>query len=313
MVVYSSIQGPIIFNSTGLSGIGFGGGSGYPGLFYLQKYTDKVSEIDATVTGDKVLSENNMVFSVDPITVISPEPKDGDTVDYVLPIGTYSIFSKEDTVAYYDSTSANVLSESVAVVLSFASETEVTFNGTPKVTIVSGDYTGELMPYLATSITTPITANSFLVSDLKDEDRLIDLINDNTIEFAVNGFVRYTDYTSLQLLFDYYLYIENGEIFFSYGFDTYSVPYTFVKGDLYNISFVVQPTRLFLVVNNVVVKLITTEPMPGLTNTSFSFPIGKGRDVLDNIIIKKPSLSPLVVIAEGGEYVITSTDEDVVF
>ncbi|MCP4393437.1 MAG: hypothetical protein GY804_04100, partial [Alphaproteobacteria bacterium] len=66
----------------------FGGGGGFPGLFYLYDYTDKVSFVDATITGDKILSHKNMVFSSAAISVESIEAKD--TVD---PDMTFSVIS----------------------------------------------------------------------------------------------------------------------------------------------------------------------------------------------------------------------------
>jgi hypothetical protein len=76
MIGYSPIQGPIILGSIGFSSIGSGGSGGYPGLFYLHDFTDQVSGIDATITGDEVLSRQTMVFSSVAIPVESREARD---------------------------------------------------------------------------------------------------------------------------------------------------------------------------------------------------------------------------------------------
>ncbi len=88
MIGFSSIQGPITLGSIGMGSIGFGGGGGLPGLFYLYKYTDQISKTDATITGDKILSQNDMVFSSAAIYVEAIEAKD--TVD---PDMTFSVIS----------------------------------------------------------------------------------------------------------------------------------------------------------------------------------------------------------------------------
>ncbi len=232
---------------------------------------------------------------------------------YILPIGTYSIYSETKTTAYYDNSAIPIPGKGTAVVLVFTSETDVYIPGFPNVTVVSGDYTGQLMPYLSESIVTPITVNTFLKADIKDQVKLTELLTAKTIEIGVNKFTRYVDYTAKQQLFDDLLYVQDNKIYFSDGTTTYNEAYTFIKGTSYGIGLVFQPDRWFVTVDNVVLKIITSAPGAIAFPTIIGLPIGKSRDTLGHVIIQKANLNPLTVIAVGGEYVITNTGDSVIF
>ena len=68
-----------------------------------------------------------------------------------------------------------------------------------------------------------------------------------------------------------------------------------------------------MTVNNVVSKLINSAPGALAFPSTILMTIGVERDTLKNIIVKESSLAPLTVIAEGGEYVVTDSGDNVVF
>ncbi|MCP4393445.1 MAG: hypothetical protein GY804_04140 [Alphaproteobacteria bacterium] len=232
---------------------------------------------------------------------------------YTLPIGTYSIYSETDTTAYYDNSVVPIPAKGTAVVIVFASETDVYIPDFPNVTVISGDYTGQLMPYLAESIVTPITVNTFLKANIKDQVKISELLTAKTIEIGVNKFTRYLDSVVKQQLFGDLLYLQDNKIYFSDGTTIYNIDHTFTKGTTFDIGLVFHPTKWFLTVNNIVVSLVTSAPGTLSFPSTINFAIGKARDTLKNVIVQEAKVEDMYVITEGGDYVITdSGDNDII-
>lgn len=227
--------------------------------------------------------------------------------------GVVDFIPYPSTTVYYNDESFEIGGYSVGVSRSFTSPTDVFIPDFPNVTVVAGDYTGELMPYLTEAIDTPITVHTFDSADIKDQVKLAELLTAKTIEIGINNFIRYVDYTAKQQLFGDLLYIQDNKIYFSDGTTTYNEDQIFTKGISYDIALVFQPTRWFITVNGIVTKIIITAPGTLVFPSTIGLPVGVERDTLKNIVVQESIVKPLQVIAEGGEYVVTDSGDNVVF
>lgn len=226
--------------------------------------------------------------------------------------GDQSFFSETATTAYYGTSETAIPANDVAVVINFAVETDVYIPDFPNVTVVTGDYTGERMPCLAEPVVTPITVNTFLSADIKDQVKLAELLAAKTIQIAINNFTRYVSYITKQQLFGDLLYVQDNKIYWSDGTTAFNDAQIFDNGTSYDIGLVFHPTKWFMTVNNIVIGI--EENIPGVLAfpTTIGLSIGKSRDTIKNIIVQESDPNPLQIIAVGGEYIVSNDNDNVV-